>query len=65
MERGIHKVAAVREAVGPLVDVAIDCRARLNIWSARRVPYDNAEAMGAFARSVNVPVSTGEQLYTR
>lgn len=81
MALGIDKVAAVREAVGPLVDIAIDCRARLNIWSARRVAnklepydiawmeepilYDNAEAMGAFARSVNVPIATGEQLYTR
>ncbi len=81
IERGIGKVRAVREAVGPNIDIAIDTRARLNIWSARRVAkrlepfdiawleepilFDNAEAMAAFARSVDVPIATGEQLYTR
>ena len=81
MKRGVGLVAAVREAVGPEIEIAIDIRARLNIGSARRVaqqlePYniawleepilfDNADAMAEFARSVRVPVSTGEQLYTR
>jgi galactonate dehydratase len=81
LEYGISRVRTVREAVGPHIEVAIDVRARLNIWSARRaaqklepfdiawmeepILFDNAEAMGAFARSVNVPVATGEQLYTR
>ena len=71
----------MRDAVGPNVDVAVDARRRLNLWSARRaarqleqldiawleepVLFDNADAMAAFARSVRVPVSTGEELYTR
>lgn len=79
--RGVGLVHAVREAVGPHIEVAVDIRARLNPWSARRVAqelepykiawmeepilYDNAAAMGAFAKSVRVPVATGEQLYTR
>lgn len=78
---GIDLVRAVREAVGPHMEIAIDIRARLDPWSAGRVAqrleefdiawmeepilYDNAKAFGAFARSVNVPVSTGEQLYSR
>ena len=81
MERGIARVRSLRERLGPGIEIAVDVRARLNIWSARRVArklepfdiawleepilFDNAEAMGAFARSVDVPIATGEQLYTR
>ncbi|NKB69873.1 MAG: galactonate dehydratase [Candidatus Latescibacteria bacterium] len=81
LQRGVGLVRAVREAVGPDIDVAVDVRRHLNIWSARRaahkleeldiawleepILYDNAEAMAAFANSVKVPVSTGEELYTR
>ena len=79
--RGIGLVRAVREAVGPQIEIAVDVRSRLNIWSARRIAqllepldiawleepilFDNADAMAEFARSVRVPVATGEQLYTR
>ena len=64
MERGIGLVHAVREAVGPHIEIAVDVRARLNPWSARRAaqqlePYniawleepilfDNADSMGEF-----------------
>ncbi len=81
IQRGVEVVAAVREAVGPNIEIGIDVRARLNIWSARRVAqelepfkiawmeepilYDNPEALAQFAHEVRVPVSTGEQLYTR
>ena len=79
--RGTRIVCAIREAVGPSIEIAIDVRSRLNVWSARRVaqhlePYniawleepilfDNADTMAEFARSVRVPIATGEQLYTR
>ena len=79
--RGTRIVRAIREAVGPSIEIAIDVRSRLNVWSARRVaqhlePYniawleepilfDNADTMAEFARSVRVPIATGEQLYTR
>ncbi len=79
--RGVGIVRAIRDAVGPKIEIAVDVRGRLNIWSARRIAhrlepldiawleepilFDNAEAMAEFARSVRVPVSTGEQLYTR
>ncbi len=81
IERGVGLVRAVREAVGPHIEIAVDVRARLNPWSARRVAhqleplniawleepilFDNADTMAEFARSVRVPVATGEQLYTR
>lgn len=81
IERGIAFVRAVREAVGPDCEIAIDIRARLNVWSARRVAqklepfdiawmeepvlFDNVETLAEFAHTVNVPVATGEQLYNR
>lgn len=81
IDHGTEMVRAVREAVGPQVEIAIDIRGRLNIWSARRVAqrlepfniawmeepilFDNPQAMAAFAKEVSVPVATGEQLYTR
>jgi galactonate dehydratase len=79
--RGVGIVSAIRDAVGPNTEIAVDVRRRLNIWSARRVAhklepldiawleepilFDNAAAMAAFARSIRVPVSTGEESYTR
>jgi len=81
ISHGIELVRAVREAVGPDMEIGIDVRARLNPWSAGRaaqqleqfniawmeepILYDNVDAIAEFARSVNVPVSTGEQLYNR
>lgn len=79
--RGVGIVSAIRAAVGPNIEVAVDVRRRLNIWSARRIAqklepldiawleepilFDNAAALAEFARSVRVPVSTGEESYTR
>jgi L-alanine-DL-glutamate epimerase-like enolase superfamily enzyme len=63
LARGIGLVRTVREAVGAKIDVAVDLRRRLNLWSARRVAlklepldiawleepilFDNADAMAA------------------
>ena len=81
LNRGIGIVEAIRNAVGSDIEIGIDVRARLNPWSAKRaaqrlesfniawmeepILFDNADAMAEFARSVNVPIATGEQLYTR
>ena len=81
IQLGADRVRAVREAVGPNIEIGIDNRARVNIWSARRIAqslepfniawfeepilWDNAESMIEFAKSVDVPIATGEQLYTR
>lgn len=78
---GVERVKAVRETIGYNIEVIIDIRGQLNIDSARKVarkiekydiawmeepiPWDNPKAMIDFARSVGVPVATGEQLYTR
>ncbi len=81
MEWGVELVKAVRSSVGDSVEVAVDVRGRLDIWSARRVAsaieefniawleepilWDNIDALKVLAQSINVPISTGEQLYNR
>ena len=77
----INCVQAVREAVGPNVDLMIECHGRFNMWSAIRmaqklepydpffyeepIPPDNVDALAEVQRSINLPVATGERLYTR
>ena len=72
---------AIREAVGPKVNIAVDVRCRLNMWSAIRMAeklhsydvfwyeepilWDNIAALAEVTRAVDVPVATGERLYTR
>jgi len=80
-DHGVTCMQAIREAVGPKVNICVDVRCRLNTWSAIRMaerlqPYDvywyeepvmwdNASALAEVTRAVNVPVATGERLYTR
>ena len=79
-EHAVTCMQAIREAVGPKVNIAVDVRCRLNIWSAIRMadklqPYDvfwyeepllwdNAAALAEVARAISVPVATGERLHT-
>jgi len=81
IDYGVSLVRAVREAVGPGCEIAIDIRGRLNIWSAGRVArkllpfdiawleepilFDNVDTLVEFSKTVDVPLATGEQLYTR
>ncbi len=69
-------VAAVREAVGPTVDLAIEAHARFSVataihigkrlepmspaWYEDPVPHHNPQATTEVARHVNVPIGTGE-----
>jgi len=81
IQLGVDRVAAVREAVGPNVEVGVDVRNALNIWGARRVAkklepfdlmfmeepilYDNSTTLVELARETPVPIAVGERLYTR
>lgn len=81
LDHGARLVGAVRESVGDKVEVAVDVRGRLDIWSVRRaaaaieefniawleepILWDNIDALKSLASSVNIPISTGEQLYGR
>ena len=77
----IAAVAAVREAVGPDIDVAIDLHARYNVADALRIAYEvepfnlmwledpvppgNHEALAKLTAKARVPICTGESLRGR
>jgi L-alanine-DL-glutamate epimerase-like enolase superfamily enzyme len=80
--RGIVEVvAAIREAIGPDVDLAIDCHARYNTADALRIAYEvepfrlmwledpvppqNVEALAKVTAQARVPICTGEALQDR
>lgn len=80
-EFAVACVERVREAVGPSIDILIECHGRFNMNSAIRmaqklepfdpffyeepIPPDNIDAMAEVQRSINLPVATGERLFTR
>lgn len=75
------RLAAVRERVGPDVDVAVDFHGRLTLPMARRVlplleesmplfveePVvpEMSDAIEGLAASTSIPIATGERLYNR
>lgn len=76
-----ERVAAVREAVGPTIDLAIDMHGRYDIasgiavaramepfnllWLEEPVPPENVAAMREVKRCSPVPLCSGENLYLR
>jgi galactonate dehydratase len=81
IQRVVDRVAAVREAVGAQVDVAIDCHGRFSTAMSRRVlplleplqplfveePVlpEHTRDLDAVVRSTTIPVATGERLFSR
>src|SRR6266700_7330206 len=75
-ELSIAIVAAVREAVGPTVDLAIEAHARFSVataihigkrlepmspaWYEDPVPHHNPQATTEVARHLSIPIGTGE-----
>lgn len=80
-EFAVACVKTVREAVGPSIDLLIECHGRFNMFSAIRmaqklepfdpffyeepIPPDNIDAMAEVQRAITLPIATGERLYTR
>ena len=78
---GIDQVRAVREAVGPDVDLMIDAHGRLSPAAAVRAAHaleefrifffeepvlpENVPAMARVAAKTSIPIATGERLLTR
>lgn len=86
VERGVERaaverVAAVREAVGPEVDMLIEVHRRLAphhairvaqriahydpFWYEEPTPAENLDATAEVRRKIDVPVVVGEALYTK
>ena len=77
----VAKVAAVREAVGPNIDVAMDLHARYDthsgiriakaleefdlLWLEEPVPPENIDAMREVKASTSTPICAGENLFMR
>jgi galactonate dehydratase len=77
----IERVRVVREAVGPDTEILVEIHRRLAPMHAVRIargveefaPYwfeepvlaENIEALAAARREINIPVVTGEELYTK
>jgi galactonate dehydratase len=81
LNTGVEVVGALREALGPSVDLYIDCNGIFNtVGNAIRaakaveqfnisffeepVPHENTDAMAYVRRKIDIPVATGERLFT-
>lgn len=76
-----RRVAAVREAVGPYIDILVEAHAKFNVMTAiqlgRRleayrplfyeepVSEENISELLQVRQKVNIPIATGERLYTK
>src|SRR5207248_5667999 len=81
VERAAERFAAMREAVGKKVDLAIDFHGQISPAMAVRLakalePYhplfieepclpENVDTMVTIARSTSIPIATGERLFTK
>ena len=75
------RVAAVRQAVGPHVDILVEAHAKFNVMTAIQlgkrleayrplvyeepVSEENIAELLEVRRKVNIPIATGERLYTK
>src|SRR5579872_1190445 len=80
IRRIVKGMDTVREELGPDIDFAIECHWRYDVrdvielakalehvkpmWLEDPVPPDNPEAMARVTHAVEVPICTGENLYT-
>jgi len=81
IRRMVDIVRAVREVLGPDVELALDCHWSYNVtdairlaqalepfsllWQEDPTPPENVEAMAQVCAATSTPICTGENLYTR
>ncbi len=77
---GVDRIRAVRSAIGPDVDLMVDCHSRFNagliiqtakalddlnlFWVEDPVPLTDLDAVAHVSRSTSMPIATGERLRT-
>jgi len=75
------RVAAVREAVGPNIEILVEVHAKFSVhtaihlgkrlekyrpfWFEEPVSQENVNEMAQVRRAVNIPIATGEKLYLK
>ncbi|OHD48398.1 MAG: mandelate racemase [Spirochaetes bacterium GWF1_41_5] len=81
MEQAVKIVGSVRDAVGPFVDLLIECHGRFNLYTALNIarelsvfkpmlmeepcPPDNIGAIAEVREKSPIPISGGERVYTK
>ena len=81
MEKAVRCVGAVRDAVGPYVDLLIECHGRFNPMTAIQisrelisfkpmfmeepVPPDNLDSLAQVKDKSSIPIAAGERIYTK
>ena len=81
LKRGLAPVAAIREAIGSEIEIALELRARWSLPAAKRIAQaaeeydiawiedpirnDNLDALAEFAASTSIPTAAGENLGNR
>lgn len=81
IRRGAQIIAALREAVGPEVEILIDAHGNYDVasaihcakalepygitWFEEPVPPEGLDALKQVRESVNIPICTGERFFTR
>jgi galactonate dehydratase len=81
IDQAVARIAAVREAVGPSVGIGIDFHGRVHkpmakilakeleafrpMFIEEPVLTENNEALVEIARSTNIPIATGERMFSR
>lgn len=79
VQRMYDQLAAVREAVGPKVDIGVDMHGRYDLtaakavskkveglnllWLEEPIPADNVEAYALIAHETSTPIAAGENIY--
>jgi len=81
IDRAVERIAAVRQAVGPSIGIAIDFHGRVHkpmakilareleqycpMFIEEPVLPENNEALREIARHTTIPIATGERMYSR